>query len=245
MTWLISTLLIIAYFYLIELLDHTLRDRHRTEGLTKVPVLGCYPKESNLRYRKYNKVISDMALQHLSRVLQPYLDSDHRNVINILSTNEDNGKSFIANELDDMWTSLGLQVRRLTYDEDFLTDDRRYIMAKTIEDLCPELQSDEVLIVEYPPMDKHEVPVALLNQGTVNILVSRANRTWKETDQRILNSVTDVLENTDTLFFYLTEADREAVEEFVGQLPPYTPLKNFVYRISQLGLTAVEYTEQK
>ena len=94
-------------------------------------------------------------------------------------------------------------------------------------------------------MDKHEVPTPLLNQGTVNILVSRANRKWKETDQSILNSLTDVLERTDNLFFYLKEADREAVEEFVGQLPPYTPLKNFVYRLSQLGLTAVENNEQK
>lgn len=245
MAWAISTLAIIAFFFLIELLDRTLRDRHRTERLTKVPVLGCYPKESNLRYRKYNKVISDMALQHLSRTLLPYLDNEHQNIINLISTTEGNGKSYLANELDDMWTSLGLQVRRMTYDEDFLTDDRRYIMAKRVEDLCPELQPDEVLIVEYPSLDRHEIPTPLLNQGTVNIIVSRANRTWKDTDQRSLDKLTDVLENKDNLFFYLTEAGREAIEEFVGQIPPYTPVKNFVYRISQLGLTAIEYTNQK
>jgi hypothetical protein len=39
---------------------------------------------------------------------------------------------------------------------------------------------------------------------------------------------------------YLTEANRAAVEEFTGQLPPYTKFKNYVYRISQLGLTATE-----
>lgn len=245
LSWIISTLAIIGFFFLIEILDRTLRDRHRTENLTKVPVLGCYPKESNLRYRKYNKVISDMALQHLSRTLLPYLDNEHQNIINVISTTEGNGKSYLVNELDDMWTSLGLQVRRMTYDEDFLTDDRRYIMAKRVEDLCPELQPDEVLIVEYPALDKHEIPTPLLNQGTVNIIVSRANRTWKDTDQRSLDKLTDVLENKDNLFFYLTEAGREAVEEFVGQIPPYTPIKNFVYRISQLGLTAVEYTNQK
>ncbi len=245
MAWILSTLAVIAFFYIIELLDRTLRDRYRTEKLTKCQVLGCYPKDSNLRYRKYNKVISDMSLQHLSRTLLPFLDSDHQNIINILSTTEGNGKSFLANELDDMWTSLGLQVRRLTYDEDFLTDDRRYVMAKRIEDLCPEFQPDEVLIVEYPSLDKHEIPTPLLNQGTINIIVSRANRTWKDTDQRMLNKLTDVIENKDNLYFYLTEAGRNAVEEFVGQLPPYTPIKNFVYRISQLGLTAVEYNNQK
>jgi len=48
------------------------------------------------------------------------------------------------------------------------------------------------------------------------------------------------LENKDTLYMYLTECNRYAVEEFVGQLPPYTRFNNFVYRMSQLGLTAVE-----
>lgn len=239
-SWLASLATVAAIFYLIELLDRTLRDRYRTEGLTKYPVMGCYPKDSNLRYRKYNKVISDMALRQLNTALLPHLKTDGKNIINLLSTSEGNGKSFLANELDEMWTSLGLQVRRLTYDEDFLTDDKRYIMAKGIEDLCPELQDDEVLIVEYPALDQHEVPTTLINQGTVNLMVARANRTWKDIDQKALNHLTDILEDKESLYFYLTEAGRDAVEEYVGQLPPYTPLKNFIYRISQLGLTAVE-----
>ena len=43
----------------------------------------------------------------------------------------------------------------------------------------------------------------------------------------------------------MAEAQRYAVEEFVGQLPPYTRFNNFVYRISQLGLTAVENNHAK
>ena len=232
--------LVALFFYIIELLDRTLRDRMRTERLTKTPVMGCYPKESNLRYRKYNKVINDMALRQLSKSLLPYLDTEHKNIINILSTSEGNGKSYIANELDDLWTSLGLQVRRMTYDEDFLTDDKKYIMAKCIEDLCPDLQNNEILLVEYPALDEHEIPTTLLNEGTVNLLVTRANRTWKDIDQKALDNLKAVLEKQETLFFYLTETGRDAVEEYVGQLPPYTSFKNFVYRMSQMGLTATE-----
>ena len=47
------------------------------------------------------------------------------------------------------------------------------------------------------------------------------------------------------VFMYLTECQRYAVEEFVGQLPPYTKFNNFVYRISQMGLTAVENSHAK
>ena len=44
---------------------------------------------------------------------------------------------------------------------------------------------------------------------------------------------------------YLTECQRYAVEEFVGLLPHYTKVNNFVYRMSQMGLTAVENNHAK
>ena len=81
--------------------------------------------------------------------------------------------------------------------------------------------------------------------GTVNLMVTRANRTWKDVDQKALKELQSQLEDQNTLYMYLTEAQRYAVEEFVGQLPPYTKFNNFVYRISQMGLTAVENNHAK
>ena len=233
------------YFFIIEMLDRTLRDRMRSERITKIPVMGCFPKESNLRYRRFNKMIYDMALRQLSKVLLPYFKEGQQNVLNLLSTDAANGKSFLAQELESYWTSIGLQVRRLTYDEDFLAEDSRYIMAKDIKDLCPDIQPNEIAIIEYPNLDDNSISTTLLNLGTVNLMVTRANRTWKDVDQKALNELQARLENKDSLFMYLTEASRYAVEEFVGQLPPYTRFNNFVYRMSQLGLTAVENSHAK
>ncbi len=233
------------YFFIIELLDRTLRDRMRSELITKIPVMGCYPKESNLRYRRYNKTIADMALRHLSKVLLPHFKEGQQNVLNLLSTDAANGKSYLAQELENYWVSIGLQVRRLTYDEDFLAEDSRYVMAKSIKDLCPDLMPNEIAIIEYPNLDDNSISSALLNMGTVNLIVTRANRTWKDVDQKALKELLGQLENKDTLFMYLTECNRYAVEEFVGQLPPYTRFNNFVYRLSQLGLTAVENVHGK
>ena len=235
------TLLFTAlYFFIIELLDRTLRDRMRSELITKIPVMGCFPKESNLRYRRYNKTIADMALRHLSKVLMPHFKEGQQNVLNLLSTDASNGKSYLAQELENYWVSIGLQVRRLTYDEDFLAEDSRYVMAKGIKDLCPDIMPNEIAIIEYPNLDDNSISSALLNMGTINLLVTRGNRTWKDVDQKALKELQGQLENKDTLYMYLTECNRYAVEEFVGQLPPYTRFNNFVYRMSQLGLTAVE-----
>lgn len=233
------------YFFIIELLDRTLRDRMRSERITETPVIGCFPKESNLRYRRFNKTIADMALRQLSKALLPHFEEGKQNVLNLLSTDAANGKSYIAQELENYWISIGLQVRRITYDEDYLAEDSRFIMAKDIKDICPDLLPNEIAIVEYPNLDDNSIPPALLNIGTINLMVTRANRTWKDVDQKALKELKGRLENKKSLFMYLTECQRYAVEEFVGQLPPYTGFNNFIYRMSQMGLTAVENSHAK
>ncbi len=243
--FLLTFALTALYFFIIELLDRTLRDRMRSERITKVPVMGCFPKESTLRYRRFNKTIADMALRQLSKSLLPHFKEGQQNVLNLISTDAGNGKSYIAQELENYWISIGLQVRRLTYDEDYLAEDSRFIMAKDIKDICPDILPNEIAIIEYPNLDDNSVPPALLNMGTINLLVTRANRTWKDVDQKALKELQSQLEDKNTLFMYLTEAQRYAVEEFVGQLPPYTKFNNFVYRMSQMGLTAVENSHAK
>ena len=100
-------------------------------------------------------------------------------------------------------------------------------------------------IIEYPNLDDNSISSALLNMGTINLMVTRANRTWKDVDQKALKELQSRLKDQNTLFMYLTEASRYAVEEFVGQLPPYTKFNNFVYRMSQMGLTAIENNHAK
>ncbi len=204
LTFLMTTM----YFFIIELLDRTLRDRMRSERITKIPVMGCYPKDSNLRYRRYNKIISDMALRQLSKTLLPHFKTGQQNVLNLISTDSANGKSFLAQELENYWISLGLQVRRLAYDEDFLADDGKYIMAKSIKELCPDILPDEIAIVEYPNLNDHPIAPALLNLGTVNLIVTRANRTWKDVDQKALKEIKAQLENKESLYMYLTDTSR-------------------------------------
>ena len=240
--FLLTFMLTALYFFVIELLDRTLRDRMRSERITKVPVMGCFPRESNLRYRRFNKTIADMSLRQLSKALLPHFKEGQQNVLNLISTDSGNGRSYLAQELENYWISIGLQVRRLTYDEDFLAEDSKFIMANGIKDLCPDILPDEIAIIEYPNLNDNSIAPALLNMGTVNLMVTRANRTWKDVDQKALKEIEAMLDedHKNTLYMYLTEASRYAVEEFVGQLPPYTKFNNFVYRVSQLGLTATE-----
>lgn len=236
-----TLLFIIGYFLIIEILDRTLRDKIRADRITGGTVIGAYPKESKLRYRRYNKAIDEMAIKQLSTNLLPYLNTKQQRVINLLSTEEKDGKTHIAHLLEQYWTSIGLNVRRITYDEDFLSEDSQYVQASSLKELCPDLEPEEIVIIEYPVLKDNPLSPALLNEASLNLMIVRANRTWKTTDQAMYERLLKVKQDEVPILFYLTQSDRNAVEDFTGQLPPYTSFKNLEYRLFQLGLTAVEY----
>ena len=77
---LLTFMLTALWFLIIEMLDRTLRDRMRSERITQIPVMGCFPKESNLRYRRFNKTIADMAMKQLSKSLLPHFKEGQQNV---------------------------------------------------------------------------------------------------------------------------------------------------------------------
>jgi uncharacterized protein involved in exopolysaccharide biosynthesis len=56
---------VVGYFFLVELLDRTLRDKTRAQRITGQEVLGVYPQDS-LRYRRYNRAIDEMAVKQIS-----------------------------------------------------------------------------------------------------------------------------------------------------------------------------------
>lgn len=240
-----AILFIIGYFLIIEILDHTLRDKTRAERLTGGGVIGAFPQKSSLRYRRYNKSIESMAIKNLSTNILPYLSGKKRRIINLFSTEHKDGKTNIAKALEFYWNSIGLNVRRITYEEDFLSEDSEYIEAKSINDICKDIDDNEIIIVEFPILKDNPISPSIINEASLNLLVVRANRTWKNTDQRIYDDLSRKKDEEVPLFIYLTQANRSCVEDFTGQLPPYTSLKNLEYKLSQLGLTSTDYVNNE
>ena len=236
---------VIGYFLIVELLDRTLRDKMRAERITGGKVLGVFPRANKVRYRRYNKAIDEMALKQLSTNLLPYFDGKQQRIVNLLSMEDKDGKTHVAKALEEYWKSMGLSVRRITHDEDFLSEDRQYVQAKSLSELCPDWETDEIAIVEYPVLKNNPITPSLLNEASINLMLVRANRTWKDTDQLMYNRLMDKKEDEVPMMLVLTQAERDAVQDFTGQLPPYTRFKNLEYKLFQLGLTAVEYPQNE
>lgn len=235
---------VIGYFLIVELLDRTLRDKMRAERITGGKVLGVFPRANKVRYRRYNKAVDEMALKQLSTNLLPYFDGKQQRIVNLLSMEDKDGKTHVAKALEEYWKSMGLSVRRITHDEDFLSEDRQYVQAKSLSELCPDWKTDEIAIVEYPVLKNNPIAPSLLNEASINLMLVRANRTWKDTDQLMYKRLLDKKEEEVPMMLVLTQTERDAVQDFTGQLPPYTRFKNLEYKLFQLGLTAVEYPQK-
>ena len=149
-------------------------------------------------------------------------------LVNLLSMEEREGKSFLAKYFADHWASEGLRTRIVRHGVDFETNDKKYIRAQRLSDFW-ELNSAE----QIPDI----LPLAVLKQADFNLLIANACRLWGKNDDINLKSIKEMLGDT-PLSLYLNNADREVVESFTGELPPKTPLHSFVSRLSQLGLTA-------
>lgn len=235
-----SFLLIIALLLLIEMLDRTLRDASRTKRVTGFTVIGAIPNTTSSRYGGLAKIYVEQSIRELSNSLLRFLTkrkSAHTFIINFFSTSENPGTEEVGNLVCKYMQSLMLKTKIITYKEDFNTDSSQYQLAKSLTDFYTP-QGEDILLVIYPSLLKDNIPSALLQDANANILVAAADCGWKTIDKQLCEQLLLQLGKTDIPFrICLTRANREAIEDFTGQLPPYTFLRKLGYRLSQLSLT--------
>lgn len=237
---------ILGLFILLELLDRTLRDKIRAERITGSRVIGAFPGPGRLNQRRYTEQYRQIAAHFLGNAALNYFDPATRpNVVNILSTEQGDGKSLVAEYLAENYRKAGLTVRIVSWNSDFNAEQKEFLLAERITDIIRDtpdttpLAEADVLIVEYPPFAEHTTPKELLRSAALNLVIAPANRTWKETDQLLFEKAVALAGDTPTLVC-LNCASRDAVQSFTGLLPPATRLRRISYQIGQFGFTAVK-----
>lgn len=235
-----SLIFITGFFLLIELLDRTLRDAVRAHRLTKLPVLGVFPGKGKLRYRGYNKACNRIAAAYVCNQLSTYLVKGKTSIINLVSFEKEEGKSFIADYLQEYWEEMGFTVKIVSYASDYEPHTKTFIQAGSLYDVYrpePGEAEPDILIVEHPALKDTHLSTALLEEAQINLLVVDACRVWKSSDAKLLEHFMRQIKDK-PLYLLLNKTDREFVEDFTGQLPPFSSYKNFTFRLSQFGITA-------
>lgn len=231
---------ITTYFLLIELLDRTLRDPQRSKHLSGLDVIAAFNGTSNLKFRGFLKACNRLAAAYSCRQFNNYLQPHRPTVINLLSMEKGEGKSFLSKYFTAYWETEGMSVRIVKYDEDYDNNTRSYVNAQQLSDFWQRNEAEQdadIILVEYPAMSTSSIPLPVLKQADLNLLIANACRLWSTGDNEMLKPLKESLTNA-PLFLYLNNADREIVEMFTGELPPATPVHSFFRRMAQLGLTA-------
>ena len=142
-----SMIFISGYFLLIELLDRTLRDPDRSKRLTGLSVIAAFNGVSNLKYRGFLKACNRLAAAYSCRQLNNYLHPDRPTVINLLSMEKREGKSFLAKYFIDYWETEGIKVRLVKYDHDFDTQNKGYVQAQELSDFWVLNEAEELSLI--------------------------------------------------------------------------------------------------
>jgi len=228
---------LLGIFVIIELVDHTLRDKMRTERLTKENVLFAFPDFANKKNRAYNNECQEIAIKHLSTQILQFLNKRSSNgsyIIGISSLEKQEGKTYISELLIDYWKQVGLKAKHVNWNVDYQIQSQEYLLANSISDLTT-IDMD-IILVEFPAAGDYPIPSALLQECNVNIVVARSTRAWKHKDANLLSQL-KVSGNGVPVQLILNEVDKSETELFTGMLPPYTRYSKFKYKLSNLGLT--------
>ena len=137
------------------------------------------------------------------------------------------------------WENLGLKVKHLKAGEDFPTDDAKYLLANKFSDIYPSEpnEKNDIVLIEYPAIQYNCLPPILLNKAAINLLITNAQRVWKKSDEELLFHLKDIIKEA-PIVLYLNNANRYAVEDFTGELPPYSSQHSLATQMIHMGLTS-------
>lgn len=236
-SYIASLFFIFGFFLLIELLDRTIRNKQRAVSLTGAEVIGAYPGIPTLKYRAFTLETNRIATAHICNRLSPYFNSEGRTVIALTSSDPLEGKSHIAEEMATYWSDMGFKVNRINHEVDFNSQSKQYVTAENVDVLTSESTPSELIILELPALSVNTVPKGIMKSLDVIVYVVKAGRAWRERDRSFLHTLSEQA-SPKSVLLCLNRANRLAVEDFTGLLPPRSKQRMFGYRLLQMELTS-------
>lgn len=237
-----SLVFTIFFFLLIELMDHTLHHKFKAELLTGKQVIGAFCRTLRIQSRRFNQLYTTLSAQTLCNYATTYFKPSQNNIINLISNEPGEGKSFVSNQMAEQFKAQGLEVKQLSWHDNFRTDSDSFTPIPGTQDQDPNGKADlknQVILVEYPSLKEAALTTDILQGASVNLEIVDSRRTWKNTDQLLFNRTKEMAGKT-PLFLVLNYTKRDAAEDLNGLMPPYTFFRKLFYRLSQLGLTATD-----
>ncbi|HSH20802.1 MAG TPA: hypothetical protein VLA03_10130, partial [Draconibacterium sp.] len=192
----------------------------------------------NLKDKKIDyHFLQDRAIDAIARNViftSKIFNNEGKTSINFfISTQKEEGKSFISSQLANKLETLGYKVLLLSHNVadkiqtefesiHYEMNNQFYLISK-ISEISNELNDDNVgkydfIFVELPNIIYSAFPVRLLEKSDHIYLVCRANRPWTEADQYNLTKFREIIKTSEPGII-LNGVEVLEMETFLGDLP--------------------------
>ncbi len=242
--FILSFMLLSVVEIISELLNQKPYDRIAAEKLLKLPVLGALPLNKS---KEFDDTCEEFALNQIGNAVLNFFDrTKTNNIINIISLDKEEGKSYLAEGLKTYFDKLETTPLIISWNKDFDASSKYYLMASSIydfgltEDNSEFISDAAAIIVEYPPIRNVPLPTKLLATAAINIIVVDAERKLNGIDHILLRQLREY-DKKQNLYVILNGADKDSVGLFTGILPPYTTRHKIRFSMWNLGSTDTSF----
>ena len=226
----------------LELIDATLQTPLNASNTIGIELLGAFPffpknweahpkiNFSSIHNKSFGQLYQNikLGLHNLPTQKSPLR-------LTLFSTRSEEGKTFIASEMVNLFRQAGEKVLYLCPDTDraafkknggeednhFYPIDHTFFEKQLETDLLPHLNLDlkdyDLVVLEIPELLSGAYPVDLVAKSDLSLLVTRANRTWNVADASALERFSKGVKTMPQLI--LNVAKMESMEETLGELP--------------------------
>jgi uncharacterized protein involved in exopolysaccharide biosynthesis len=229
-----------------EFLDNSLRDPVRaaeTTGMTVISTLPKFPmrfkQSKGVRFPIIRQKAMDQLIQNVNLEIKDHSSGEETIKINIASTRELEGKSFVSLVVADELRKLGYNVLyqypveknrmdririKFEFDVDhphnrpFLVN-QNFQRHESFNDLIPEKEKGlfDYIILEIPGIIGRQFPIDLTRDANLTLVVGRANRSWNSADKKGLEILTRSVQDKPFMILNATQVDY--LEYSLGEIP--------------------------
>jgi len=229
-----TIIIIILVLLMIEFLDQTIKTSEKANSILKTSVLSAVPliSKSTVNSLK-NGVINKLMLKITSKIyeIKKTKANNRPLIVSVVSSRTDEGKTFIANKLAKVLRGNNKKVLLLLPEDEnsnIITDIDTvfYDQAINYAEICNiqdftqssiEINNFDIIIVELFPLTQYMAPSLFGNSCDLNLLITRGDKLWSESDQNALTVFKENYKNA--IYCVLNMVQLYTLESIIGELP--------------------------
>jgi uncharacterized protein involved in exopolysaccharide biosynthesis len=238
-----SIIIVILILLMVEFLDQTIKTPEKASYILKTPTLSAIPliNKSTLETVK-NGILNRLLIMITTKIYEVYKNKKSKGplITSIVSTRTNEGKTFIANKLARNLREANKKTlliipqdenSNVIEDNDTIRysqllnyaeiSNLQYLLESTNSERSSgsliNLNEYEIVIIEFLPLTQYKAPPLFGNNSDLNLLITRGDKLWSESDQNALNIFKE--NYTNSLYSILNMVQLYTLESIIGEMP--------------------------